>query len=356
MMKSKLHSLITLAVVMIGLIGALSGSVFAAESPELYASCNIDGTVTVNCTKDSADCLFAAFYDSDGRLLHCVSTADGASLTPPEDAALFKAFLLGQGSVPRLSAAELSLYRTVYTAEELQDVMNGETFRGAILGNDLALADATIPAEKTLTVPEGTTLAVSGTFNVCGSLINSGEIANFGFIDVLGGSLVNCGSIEGDWHEDGEYFASGLGIEGGAYVENNGTIHDSVSVGDYYREDGNAICEIVGELEITDSYIAVAFGTEPISSCLASDKAYDFILACGTSPDERSIVELGGITVPAGKTLLLKDSVIDGEHSYENAYQISENSTLTLSAGSTLICLEGAAIQNFGTFNVCGSL
>ena len=358
MMKSKLRSLATVAVVMIGLMAALSCSVFAAESPALSVSCNVDGSVTVKCTKDSGDYVFAAFYASNGQLLRCVSAADGPALIPPEDAAQFKAFLLNEESVPRLPAAELSLPAsccTVYTEKELQNVMDSETFLGAILGNDIALTESTITAGKTLTVPEGTTLTVSGTLNVCGSLINNGEIKNFGFIDVLEGELINGGSIEGNWHEDGAYFSSGLGIEGGAYVENNGTIRDGVSVADYYRKDGDAISEIVGELEITDSYIAVAFGTEPIRSCLASDKSYDFILACGTDPDALNTVELGGITVPAGKTLLLKDAVVGGEHRYENTYQISEGTTLTLNAGSALICLEGAALQNFGTLNVCGA-
>ena len=369
-MKSKLRSLITVTVVMIGLIGALSCSAFAAESPRLCVSYNINGTVTVNCIKDSTDYVFAAFYDSNGHLLHCVTAADGSPITPPQDAAHFKAFLLNPKFIPRLPAAELSLSAsccTVYTAKELQNVMDSETCLGAILGNDLTLAETTIPAGKTLTVPEGTTLTVSGTLNVYGSLVNNGEIGNFGFIDILAGELINGGAIEGSWNEEGEKFDSGLGIEGGAYVENSGEIHDGVSVADYYREDGDAICEINGDLEITDGYVAVAFGAEPIQFCLDSDKGYDLVMACGTDPSEPNTVELGDITVSEGKTLLLKGSVFDGEHSYQNTYQISEDTTLTLTENAALICIGNSRIVingsidnqggyvEFGEFEVAGT-
>jgi len=369
-MKSKLLSLIAVTVMMIGLVGALSCSVFAAESPKLSASYNINGTVTVNCTKGSTDYVFAAFYDSKGCLLGCVTAADEASITPPKDAAYFKAFLLNKDYVPRLPVAELSLsagFCTVYTAMELQNVMDSEAFLGAILGNDLTLTETTIPAGKTLAVPEGTTLTVSGTLNVYGSLINNGKIRNFGFIDILGGSLINGGTIQGDWNEAGEYFDSSLGIEGGAYVENSGEIHDSVSVADYYREEDDAICEINGDLEITDGYIAVAFGAEPIRSCLTSDKGYDFVMACGADPSEPNAVELGGITVPEGKALLLKSSVFDGEHNYQNTYQISEGTTLTLTENSALVCVGNSRIVingsidnqggyvEFGEFEVIGT-
>ena len=358
-MKSKLLSLIAATVTLIGLAGALSCPVYAAEAPKLSAFCDVDGSVTVNCTKDSTDYVFAAFYDSNGCLLDCVVAADQDSITPPKDAASFKAFLLNEEAAPQLPAAELPVsagFCTVYTETELQNVMNSEDFCGAILGNDFTLTEITIPAGKTLDVPEGTTLTVSGTLHVYGALVNNGKIGNFGFIDVLGGSLINGGTIEGSWNEADECFASSLGIEGGAYIENSGEIHDSVAVADYYREAGEAICEINGDLEITDGYIAVAFGAEPIQSCLTSDKGYDFVMACGTDPNGPNVIELGGITVPAGKSLLLKGSVFDGEHTYENTYRIGEDTLLTLERDSMVLCMEGAEIQNFGTVNVYGAL
>jgi len=357
-MKRKLFSLV-IATVIICLSGALSCTAFAADAPELRAAYKIDGTVSVNFEKDSTDYVLAAFYDTDGRMLRCVTAADGVTITPPKGAAHFKAFLLNRESIPRLPAVEFPIpanHCTVYTEEELQQVMSSESFFGAIVGSDLALAQTTIPAGKTLTVPEGTTLTVSEELNVLGTLCNMGTIRNFGFIDILGGELINGGAVEGNWIEEGEYFSSGLGIEGGAYVENSGEIRDGVSVADYYREDGDALCEIIGELEITDGYIAVAFGTESIRSCLASDKDYDFILACGTDPENLNTVELGGITVPEGKILLLKDSVFDGEHSYQNSYQISEETVLTLEGGSQLLCMANVELRNFGTLNVFGAL
>ena len=225
----------------------------------------------------------------------------------------------------------------------------------------------TLEAGSMLICLDGAVLQNFGTLNVYGSLINNGEIDNFGFIDVLGGELFNGGTIEGSWNEEGGYFNSTLGIEGGAYVENSGEIHDSVSVADYYREDGAAICKISGDLEITDGYIAVAFGAERIQSCLDSDMGYDFVMACGTVPGEPNTVELGDIAVPDGGILLLKSSVFDGEHNYQNIYQISEGTALTLSENSALICIgNGRIVINgsidnqggyveFGEFEVTGT-
>ncbi len=352
-MKRKLYSLV-IATAMICLSGALSGIAFAAEGPELQAAYKIDGTVTVNFEKDSTDYVLAAFYNADGQMLRCVTATDGVPITPPEDAACFKTFLLDRESTPRLPTVELSIpanHCTVCTEEELQQVMSSESFLGAIIGNDLTLAQTTIPTGKTLTVPEGTTLTVSEELNVLGMLVNMGTIRNFGFIDVLGGTLSNFGAIEGSWNEEG-YYDSGFGIENGAVIENTGEIHDAVSVADYYRGgDDNSICEISGELEITDGYIAVAFGTEQIQLCLESELSYDIVMPCGADAENLNILELGGITVPEGKTLLLKDSVFDGEHSYQNSYQISEGKTLELSANSALICVGNSSIVINGSIN-----
>jgi len=339
-------------------------SAFAADDPSLDVSYNINGTVKVEFSKDSTDSVLVAFYDTSGRMLRCTAVTDESSISLPTEAVCVKAFLLSETSVPCLPAAELSIpasFCNVTTAAELQQAMDSTTFRGAILVNDLTLSEITIPAGKTLITPSETTLTVSdtldvyGTLNVYGTLTNSGTIHNNGFIDVLGGTLNNYGTIEGSWNAEGEYYESGLGIEGGAVVNNEGNISDGVSVADFYREDGESLCEY-SDLDLTEGYLAVAFGADQIQTCLASERNYDVVMACGDDPENVNTVELGGITVPEGTTLLLKESVFDGEDTYRSSYQIGTDIVSTLNENAKLFRLEGTARTMSDAFNVNGTL
>ena len=162
------------------------------------------------------------------------------------------------------------------------------------------------------------------------------------------------GTVEGSWNEEGGFFVSGLGIEGGAVVNNEGDISDAVSVADYYRADGESICEY-GDLDITDGYIAVAFGAAQIQPCLESECGYEIVMPCGEDPENVNTVELGDITVPAGKTLLLKESVFDGENTYCNSYRISADTTLTLASDSALICVGQSNLAAYGSIDDQGA-
>jgi len=98
-------------------------------------------------------------------------------------------------------------------------------------------------------------------------------------------------------------------------------------------------------------FVAVAFAPEQINAALQAEK-YAIVMASGDG--ESNTVELGGVTVPEGGLLLLKDGIFDGEKTMHNSYVVSEGQTLTLSG--MLICSGDVSVlvENGGSFTAYG--
>lgn len=209
----------------------------------------------------------------------------------------------------------------------------------------------TVPAEKTLTVADGGKLQVSGTLFVYGTLNNAGEIFNLNLIDVFGGgTLTNSGKIDGNWYPNGNgnfACASSLGIEGGAKLNNTGTINDCIAVADYYgygANKQNKLCTVTGIDAIDPGNVdkmAVVFDTTQIQTLLNKNNSYEIVMPCGTNATQDNTINLGNITVPTGKTLLLKASVFDGTNTYRNSFtcadvKVEQSGAVVVRSGSSL--------------------
>lgn len=230
-------------------------------------------------------------------------------------------------------------YASVSTIEELAAAMTNDALLGAELAADLEVPGGTLPAGKTLIVPAGRKLTVTGKLYVYGTLDNKGTISNQVLIDVFGGAtLTNSGTITGvKDKETDEVYASSLGIEGGATLTNTGTINDCIAVADYYFADSSKICTVPDGFDVASGNfekMAVVFDATQIQTLL-NDSAYEIVVPCGTKNE--NTIDLSGITVPAGKTLLLKNSVFDGTNTYQNSFTVNSG-TLTVSEGAYLIC------------------
>ena len=101
------------------------------------------------------------------------------------------------------------------------------------------------------------------------------------------------------------------------------------------------------------TYIAVAFTPEQVQDAL-NDSKYAFVMPCCT--DENTLVELGGITVPNGSQLLLKEAIFVGDKTLYNSFVVSEDKTLTISEGATVIVREGAELVVYGVVDKYGAL
>ena len=232
--------------------------------------------------------------------------------------------------------------------------------KGTIFDGEKTLQNNFVVGEgKTLTISGGETvivnaeLVVSGVVNVYGALLNYGTISGAGMIDAFGGYLENGGTIELE--------TSGVvALERGAELNNYGTINAGIEAADYLYDEENIGISIEGDVDNL-TYIAVAFTPEKVQNAL-DDSKYDLVMASGTGTD--NTVELGGITVPEGEMLMLKGSIFDGEKTLQNSYVVSEENTLTISEGATVIVRDnttfaleiGSAVNVYGDFVNNGSI
>jgi len=234
-------------------------------------------------------------------------------------------------------------YQTAKSIEDILSIFQNEKLVGAVLDTDMKIpSGGEIPAGKELVILKGVTATVEGTLNVYGTLTNEGEILDMMFIDVLGGTVNNSGTITGNSSGDG--YDSNLALENGAVLKNTGTINDYVAVADYFR-DGKVIgCQYDADAKY--DRMAAVFGTSQLDAALKSDK-YSIVIVSGTDAENVNTVELGGVTVPTGKTLMLKDQVFDGVNTYRNAFEVGTGN-LTVEKDAYVICRNASVTVKAG--------
>ena len=261
-----------------------------------------------------------------------------------------------------------ALIQTVTTAEEFVAGLTDTARNGVKVTADITLtADATILTGKSVEIVSNKTLTLNGSLRVYGTLTNHGTITGSKNVEVYGGKLENEGTIT----LSGEGVL--LTIEKGAVLNNfvgdintaqtSGTINADINFVDYYCADQDYLCQwnVIGNDHTLDidgeqkMVIAAVFDTNKISTALNKTiqipvdggnkidiPKYNAFLLSGT--EASSTVHLGGVTVPEGMLMILKDSVFDGTATYHNSFVVDNGANMVVSKNAKLFSRGGASL------------
>lgn len=314
-----------------------AGRVYVESAGELFDVS--EGTVTDNC------CIY---YEYSTK----AATPDSSNLVvDPLNIPNNIAFAVGEEDELRAALADSKCTGGINAIDSI--VLTADLTLSGALALDARL---TVPSGKTLTVPQGAELYVFSDMLVQGTLVNAGSITNFGVIDVIGGTLNNSGTISGMGNEENGY-ESEAAIEHGSFT-NTGTINDYMDFVDYYNADGTVQkCTVVQGTTVKPAWgkIAVGFGTAQAQTAMNTGD-YEAVIVCGT--DAAAVwntVELGGLTVPEGMAIVLKETLFDGADTYHNKYAVSEDKTLTFGSYAGMLCRGNIDLNVLGSLNMNSS-
>ena len=185
----------------------------------------------------------------------------------------------------------------------------------------------------TLTNEAGANIT-GGNIAAFGSTVNNaGTINNKKAIEVYGGTLTNSGEIVGVYEMNNigfEDWSTYVSIEKGATLNNTGTIADLINVADYYTSTGkigytyNGEGGALGENARVEK-VAAVFDVSKLQAVL-NNGSYVNVIVSGTGA--QNTVTLGNLTVPAGKLLILKETVNDGTNQYHNKFVLNGRITI----------------------------
>ncbi len=236
-----------------------------------------------------------------------------------------------------------ALIQTVTTAEEFAAGLTNTARSGVKVNGDITLtADTTIPAGKSVEIVSSKTLTVSGELRVYGTLTNHGAITG-GTVDAFGGTVVNDGTIQiGD--------GCVLAVEKGSTLTNTGTITggdgSEINIGDYIYANSTVTntttgIDNSGAVTVPVKKAAAVFDSTKLQTALNGN--YDYIIPSGTGTTGTNAVTLSSLTVPAGKLLILKETVDNGTNKLHNSFTL--NGDMTVAKNGLLISRGGASLN-----------
>ncbi|MDD6266199.1 MAG: S-layer homology domain-containing protein [Clostridia bacterium] len=275
---------------------------------------------------------------------------------------------------------------TVAWPERSIEIKNDLSVTKTVFIGDLCTLE--VPEGVTLTIEESGTVQVNGLIYVNGTLNNKGCILNHNRIEISKGTLNNKGNIEGlvngEFDEQPTY-SSSVALLDGATVNNFigeeiGTLNDNISVTDnIYGDSSDVKCSwnyLSGDSTFSrvhkngyDNHnfnvVAYVFDSELIQSTIDEEeyradnnencvRRYGIVIPQGKSAED-NIVEIGGITVPKGTSLILEAYYDGGEGGYDNKFIIGQNKTLTLCRDSVLECYGEGELTVAGELNNLGA-
>lgn len=349
--------------------------------------------ITCSGKTEGISSLFAASFDEAGRMLEVqileenalsggqfavsmnVSDADhviflsvdenGSPLADTET--LEKTVFLGEESFWTFSDAQSAYFRLPEEARSSAGIefRGGYRFGDVVIvdGLDVSVADEAvlmIPEEKTLSVSASGCLLNRGTILVLGAFENRGTVRNLNRMYFYGPKAVlrNGGIVSGNE-------ISQTSVEYGAGIYNqldasSGVFSDDLTVVDYYPVSGAAVysrtdasfdfstdrCNMAA-LCFRADLAQTALNLVPVEN---GDYYYDSVILSGESTAEVNPVEVSGISVPEGRTLVLRSTVFDGMNTYVNRYILPAGQSFTVGRNATLRLEGNSELKLYGLF------